>query len=130
MRDGGRIAAAIDVLADMAARHKPIHLALKAWGEGSRYAGAKDRAFVSGLALDVLRHRRSLAWRMGDDSPRAAALAALRFIWDWPLERVAEAAGETPHGPGALTDAERERLERPRDVAEAPAAVRGDYPDW
>jgi 16S rRNA (cytosine967-C5)-methyltransferase len=130
MRDGGRLAAAIDVLAEVETRHKPVRLALKAWGDASRFAGAKDRAFVSGLALDVLRRRRSLAWRMDDDSPRAAALAALRFIWDWPLERVAEAAGETPHGPGALTDAERERLERPRDVAEAPAAVRGDYPDW
>jgi 16S rRNA (cytosine967-C5)-methyltransferase len=130
LRDGGRLAAAIEVLGDVETRHKPVRLALKAWGDASRFAGAKDRAFVSGLALDVLRRRRSLAWRMGDDSPRAAALAALRFIWDWPAERVAEAAGETPHGPGALTDAERERLEHPRDFSEAPAPVRGDYPDW
>jgi 16S rRNA (cytosine967-C5)-methyltransferase len=46
------------------------------------------------------------------------------------LERVAEAAGEEPHGPGPLTDAERAALEAPRDLAEAPDAVRGDYPDW
>jgi len=105
-------------------------MALKNWGEAARYAGAKDRAFVSGLTLDVLRRRRSLGWRMGEESRRAAALAALRFLWDWPLERVAEAAGEEPHGPGPLTDAERAALETPRDLADAAAAVRGDYPDW
>src|SRR3569833_4331624 len=100
MRDAGRLAAAIDVLGDIETRHRPVRLALKSWGDGARYAGAKDRAFVSGLTLDVLRRRRSLAWRMDDDNARAAALAALRFLRDWPQERVAEAAGEEPHGPG------------------------------
>src|SRR3954447_20182695 len=108
MRDGGRLAAAIDVLADIEARHRPAHLALKAWGDSARYAGAKDRAWVSGLVLDVLRRRRSLAWRMGDDSVRAAALAALRFLWDWSAERVAEAAADEAHGPGPLSEAERQ----------------------
>jgi 16S rRNA (cytosine967-C5)-methyltransferase len=130
LRDAGRLAAAIDVLTEIETRHRPVRLALKTWGDSARYAGAKDRAFVSGLVLDVLRRRRSLGWRMGEDTPRAAALAALRFLWDWPLERVAEAAGEEPHGPGPLNDAERTALENPRDLAEAPEAVRGDYPDW
>src|ERR1700760_4402608 len=105
-------------------------MALKNWGESARYAGSKDRAFVSGLVLDVLRRRRSLAWRMGDDSLRAAALGALCFLWDWPLERVAEAAGEEPHGAGPLTDGERAALAAPRDLGDAPAPIRGDYPDW
>jgi 16S rRNA (cytosine967-C5)-methyltransferase len=130
LRDGGRLAAAIEVLTEVEERHKPVRLALKAWGDASRFAGAKDRAWVSGLVLDALRHRRSLAWRMEDNSPRTAALAALRFGWDWPLERVAEAAGEEPHGPGELAKAERSRLEQPCDLAEAPASVRGDYPEW
>lgn len=130
MRDAGRLAAAIEVLTDVETRHRPVRLALKAWGEASRFAGSKDRAWVSGLVLDVLRRRRSLAWRMGDDSPRAAALGALALQWGWSLARVAEAAGEEPHGPGPLTDAERAALETPRALDEAPAAVRGDYPDW
>jgi 16S rRNA (cytosine967-C5)-methyltransferase len=130
LRDGGRLAAAIEIITDIEDRHRPVRLALKAWGEAARYAGAKDRAFVSGLVLDVLRRRRSLAWRMGEESPRAAALGALRFLWDWPLERIAEAAGEEPHGPGPLTEAERAALERPRELADAPAPVCGDYPDW
>ncbi|CAN7323283.1 RsmB/NOP family class I SAM-dependent RNA methyltransferase [Phenylobacterium sp. LjRoot219] len=130
MRDGGRLSAAIQVLSDIDANHRPVRLALKAWGDSSRYAGAKDRAWVSGLALDVLRRRRSLGWRMGEDTPRAAAIGALGLLWGWPLERIAEAAADEPHGPGPLTDAERSALAAPRDLAEAPAAVRGDYPDW
>lgn len=130
MRDAGRLAAAIDVLTQIDERHRPVRMALKGWGESARYAGSKDRAFVSGLVLDVLRRRRSLAWRMGDRSLRAAALAALRFVWNWPLERVAEAAGEEPHGPGPLTASERDALEAPRDLGGASEPVRGDYPDW
>ncbi|MGH7024762.1 MAG: MFS transporter, partial [Caulobacteraceae bacterium] len=129
MRDGGRLAAAIAVLEDMDIRHRPARLALKAWGEGARYAGAKDRAFVSGLVLDVLRKRRSLGWRMGDESWRAAVLAAVHYSWDWPTARIAAAAAEE-HGPGALAEAESARLETPATLDDAPAPVRGDYPDW
>ena len=130
MRDGGRLTAAIEVLTEIETRHKPVRLAMKNWGEGARFAGSKDRAFISGLVLDVLRRRRSLAWRMGDDSVRAGVLATLYLHWDWPLERLAEAAGDEVHGHGPLTDAERTSLDAPRDLGDAPPAVRGDYADW
>jgi 16S rRNA (cytosine967-C5)-methyltransferase len=129
LRDGGRLSAAIEVLGDMGARHKPARLALKHWGENARYAGARDRAFVSGLVLDVLRRRRSLAWRMGDDGDRAAALAAVRFLWGWELPRLEAAAGEA-HGPGPLSEEERRRLGADAGVSAAPPPVRGDYPDF
>ncbi len=127
MRDGGRLSAAISVLEDIENRHKPVRLALKAWGDASRFAGSKDRAFVSGLVLDALRRRRSLGWMMGADTPRAVAIGVLRFVWNWPIERVAQAAAEEPHGPGPLADEEKAP---PRPMADAPDAVRGDYPDW
>jgi 16S rRNA (cytosine967-C5)-methyltransferase len=57
MRDGGRLAAAVEVLVDIEQRHKPVRGALKTWGDAARYAGAKDRAWVSGLVPDVLRRR-------------------------------------------------------------------------
>jgi 16S rRNA (cytosine967-C5)-methyltransferase len=129
MRDGGRIAAAIGVLADMEARHRPAHLALRNWGNDARYAGAKDRAFVAGLVLDVLRRRRSLGWMMGEETDRALALGVLHFVWGWDLARLATAAAET-HGPGELSEGELARLSAPASLDAAPAAVRGDYPDW
>ncbi len=130
MRDGGRLAAAIEVLTDIDTRHKPARLALKAWGDAARYAGSKDRAFVSGLVLDVLRRKRSLAWRMAADGPRAAALGVLAFDWKWPLDRIADAAREDPHGIGALTPDETAALTSPRALDDAPASIAGDYPDW
>ena len=129
MRDGGRLAAAIAVLEDIEGRHKPARMALKTWGESARYAGAKDRAFVAGLVLDVLRRRRSLAWRMDDAGHRAAVLGAVRFLWGWGVDRLAAAAGEL-HGPGAITDAEAARLSADSGLDGAPTPVRGDYPDW
>ena len=130
MTPAGRLSAAIEVLTEVEARHRPVRLALKAWGDASRFAGSKDRAFVSGLVLDALRKRRSLAWRMGDDSPRAAVLGTLALEWGWSAGDVAAAAGGEPHGPGALTDAEAAALADPCPLDEAPEAVRGDYPDW
>jgi 16S rRNA (cytosine967-C5)-methyltransferase len=126
VRDGGRIAAAIEVLDDMEAGHRPAKIALKRWSDGARYAGAKDRAFVSGLALDVLRRRRSLAWRMGAETNRARVLGVLKFDWGWSDERIATAFAEE-HGPGPLTEAE---TAPPRDLSDAPPAVAADYADW
>ena len=130
MTPAGRLSAAIEVLVAVLERHRPVRLALKDWGERSRFAGSKDRAFVSGLVLDALRKRRSLAWRMGDESPRAVVLGVLAFEWGWSLEDLASAAAGEPHGPGALTDAETAALASPAPLDGAPPAVRGDYPDW
>ncbi|AAK23598.1 RsmB/NOP family class I SAM-dependent RNA methyltransferase [Caulobacter vibrioides] len=129
MRDGGRVSAAIEVLTEIEARHFPVKMALKRWGETARYAGSKDRAFVSGLVLDGLRRKRSLGWMMADSTARGVMLGVLAFVWKWPLERIAEAAAEE-HGFGALTDVERERLAAPVPIEGAPAPVAGDYPDW
>jgi 16S rRNA (cytosine967-C5)-methyltransferase len=109
LRDGGRLAAAIEVLGDMQARHKPVRMALKTWGDSARYAGAKDRAFVSGLVLDVLRRRRSLASLMREESDRARVIAALHAMWGWSSLRILEAFAD-PRGPGAMNDDERERF--------------------
>ena len=121
MTPAGRLAAAIQVLSEIETRHRTVRDALKDWGGQSRYAGAKDRAWVSGLVLDALRRKRSLAWMIGQDGARAVALAALRFAWSWSVEQVAEAAAGMPHGPGVLTDDEAKALADPRPLEEAPA---------
>ncbi len=130
MRDGGRISAAAEILGEIEARRRPANLVLQDWGKAHRFAGSGDRAWIAGLVLDVLRKRRSLAHRIGDDSVRAACLAALGYEWGWPVERIAEACADAPHGPGPLGREEMERLLKPRDLSKAPPPVRGDYPDW
>ncbi|PTT13144.1 RsmB/NOP family class I SAM-dependent RNA methyltransferase [Caulobacter sp. HMWF025] len=129
MRDGGRVSAAIEVLTEIEARHFPVKMALKRWGESARYAGSKDRAFVSGLVLDALRRKRSLGFMMGDSSARGVVLGVLAHVWGWSPERVAEAAAEE-HGAGALVETEFQALSAPASLSDAPGPVAGDYPDW
>lgn len=148
MRISGRLAAAIEILTDFEARRVPLKTALADWARGARYAGAKDRAWISGLCLDALRRRKSLAFLMDDASPRALALGAMAFLWKTPLQTLAEFAGEEPHGPGPLTAAEKSRIEAgeaaslnfssPCGACEAeaenwrnrPLHVAGDFPEW
>ncbi|MFZ5615931.1 MAG: RsmB/NOP family class I SAM-dependent RNA methyltransferase [Pseudomonadota bacterium] len=110
MKESGRVAAAIAILEDFERRRAPLKTAIADWARNARFAGAKDRAWISGLCLDVLRRRRSLSAAMGDDSARAATLAALRALWGRSAEDIAAIAAEEPHGPGALTETEAAML--------------------
>jgi len=128
MRDGGRIAAAIEILDEISARHRPAAEALKDWARAHRFAGSGDRHAIGTLVFDVLRRRNSLGAHMGDAAPRALVLAALHDVWRWPLDRIATHLAET-HGPGALTDAERAALEQPLPAG-LPPHIAGDFPEW
>lgn len=128
MRNGGKIAAAIDVLGDVLSRHQPVKSATRDWGKRARYAGSKDRAWVSGLVLDALRRRNSIAHAMGEDTPRALVLGALSFAWGMSIRDI-DAAMDEPHAPDALTLQERERLVMAPDVV-SDAHIQGDFPDW
>ena len=128
MRNGGRIAAAIQVLEDVINRHQPVKVAVRDWGKRARYAGSKDRAWVSGLVLDSLRKRQSIAYAMGEDNARALCLGALAHAWKWTIRQIDDAMDE-PHAPSALTLAEREALVLAPDPA-APLHVQGDFPEW
>ena len=128
MRNGGRIAAAIDVLKDVLTRHQPVKSAARDWGKRARYAGSKDRAWVSGLVLDALRKKNSIAHAMGDDSPRGLILGALAHAWGWNIRQIDDAMDED-HAPSKLTLEERERLVMAPDPV-APPHVQGDFPEW
>lgn len=125
MKLAGRISAVIDILSDFDARRVPLKTAIADWARGARYAGAKDRAWISGLCLDVLRRRNALCAAVGGATPRLQALAALHLLWRTPLDDLAQAAQEEPHGPGALSTEERAALE----AAHIDETV-SDAPNW
>ncbi|MGF1659417.1 MAG: RsmB/NOP family class I SAM-dependent RNA methyltransferase [Rubrimonas sp.] len=124
MREGARVAAAIAVLEQFERGEGPPDRLLAAWGRANRYAGSGDRAAIGDLVHDALRRRRSLAWRLGDDAPRAALIGLAAARGDDPA-RLFDGAG---HCPAALSQAERNALAAPRPPA--PDPVRLDYPDW
>ncbi len=120
MRLPGRLAAAIEVLETIETQHRPVANVLKDWGNTHRFAGSGDRAAIGNLVYDALRHRRSLAAHMGDDSPRAAILATVTLLPGYGLDGPPDFAGD-PHAPEPQSAAERAALET---AANAVANVR------
>ncbi|MGS4884022.1 RsmB/NOP family class I SAM-dependent RNA methyltransferase [Roseibium sp. MB-4] len=129
MKDGGRLAAAIEVLDEVERRHRPVQVALKEWGSAHRFAGSGDRTVIGNLVFDALRNRASLSAQMQDDSPRALALATYVLTWDKGLEALTTVLSEDRHAPESLTDAEADRLAAlvPNDLQPWQAA---DVPEW
>ncbi len=129
MTPGARLSAAIEVLADIAARRRPVADALKDWGLAHRFAGSGDRATIATLVYDALRRRASAAWIMGEDSPRAVLIGSLRLQRGLAAQTIADLFTGERFAPAPLTEAERHRLET-GTLAEAPVHVAGDVPEW
>jgi 16S rRNA (cytosine967-C5)-methyltransferase len=129
MTPGARLAAAIEVLGDIAARRRPAADTLKDWGIAHRFAGSGDRAAIAGLVYDALRRRASSAWLMGQDTPRAVLLGMLKRERGLDVEAIAMMFDGSRYAPPVLDDAERKRFAS-ATLEGAPAHVVGDYPEW
>jgi len=129
MTPAAHVSAAIEILDDVAKRRRPAADALKDWGLSHRFAGSKDRAAIASLVFDALRKRASAAFAMGDDTPRAIMLGALREARGLNAEAIAAFCSGERHAPAPLSDDECERLET-ASLDAAPGHVRGDYPEW
>lgn len=130
MRLPGRIAAAIDVLADIDAHKRPVAEALKAWGLNNRFAGAGDRAAIGNLVYDALRRKSSHAWAMGSDTPRALVLSVVVREWGEEIEELNASFGGDRFAPAPIDADEAAKLTAAEPLAGAPDHVRGDVPEW
>ena len=130
MRLPGRLSAAIDVLADIDARHRPVAEALKAWGLNNRFAGAGDRAAIGNLVYYALRKRASHVYAMGADTPRALVLAVAVFDWGVTPEELNDLFAGDTHAPEVLSADEVRRLSAADPLEDAPEHVRADLPEW
>jgi 16S rRNA (cytosine967-C5)-methyltransferase len=129
MTPAGRVSAAIEVLADIEMRKRPASEALKDWGVSHRFAGSGDRAAIGNLVFDCLRKRASVAYAMGEDAPRALVLRTLVTDWGMSPDEVEGLCDGSRFAPAPLSEAERDGLTRTL-LEDAPAYVRGDYPEW
>ena len=130
MRLPGRLSAAIEVLADVETRHRPVAEALKAWGLNNRFAGAGDRAAIGNIVYDALRKRASHAYAMGSDTPRALVLAVAVFDWGETPEELNDMFSADTHAPETLSADEVRRLSAGDPLEDAPEHVRADFPEW
>src|SRR6266851_9651444 len=129
MTPAARLSAAIELIDTIDAQRVPAAKALKEWGTAHRFAGSGDRAAISGLIWDVLRRRASSAWLMDSDTPRARVLGMLKLERCMDADTIAALCDGGRFAPEPLSDAERSALTA-RSVADAPAHVAGDYPEW
>ncbi|GBE44590.1 ribosomal RNA small subunit methyltransferase B [bacterium BMS3Bbin10] len=129
MKPAGRLQAAIEILAEIKTRHRPASQALSDWGRGHRFAGSGDRAAIGNIVYDALRHRASIAWRMGSAEARALALGVMVFHWDESAESLGEMFARDPHAPETLSEEEVKALET-GTLEGAPGWVQGDIPEW
>lgn len=124
-----RLSAAVEVLADIAARRRPAADALKDWGLAHRFAGSGDRAAIASLVYDTLRRRASAAWIMADESPRSLVIGTLRLQYGLAAPTIAEMFSGERFAPEPLTADERTRL-TDGTLVDAPLHVAGDVPEW
>ena len=129
MRLGGRLAGAIEVLADIEARKRPVADALKDWGLAHRFAGSGDRAAIGNIVYDALRMRLSHAWLMDDESPTALAYAVLIRQWGLSQDNLQADFADDRFAPPALTEANLSACNS-RSLSDAPAHVQADIPQW
>ncbi len=129
MTPAARLSAAIEVFAEIEARRRPAADALKDWGLSHRFAGSSDRAAIAGLVYDALRRKASSAWLMGEASPRAALIGMLQRERGLDVAAIESLCSGARFAPALLTEAEKAALAS-NSLADAPAAVVGDYPDW
>jgi 16S rRNA (cytosine967-C5)-methyltransferase len=130
MRLPGRLAAAIEVLAEVESRGRPVSEALKAWGLANRFAGAGDRAAIGNLVYDALRRRASHGWAMGSDAARALVLNVAVRDWGETPETLAASFAGDRFAPAPPTPEEVARLTADEPLAGAPEYVRADVPEW
>jgi 16S rRNA (cytosine967-C5)-methyltransferase len=129
MIPAARISAAIEVVADIAARRRPAADALKDWGLSHRFAGSGDRAAIAGIVYDALRRRASSAYVMKDEGARAIVLGMLRLERKLDPDAIGRLADGARFAPQPLSDDERARLAA-ADLSDAPPWAAGDYPQW
>ncbi len=130
MTPAARLSAAMEVLGDLASRHRPAAQAIRDWGLSHRFAGSKDRAAIASLVHDTLRRRAGAAWLMGSDAPRALVLGMLALMRGHDVDAIAAMCDGSRFAPEPLSAAERARLADPAVTADAPPWVAGDYPEW
>ncbi|WP_349436943.1 RsmB/NOP family class I SAM-dependent RNA methyltransferase [Pararhizobium sp. A13] len=129
MRLGGRLAGAIEVLADIEARKRPVADALKDWGLAHRFAGSGDRAAIGNIVYDALRMKLSHAWLMDSDSATALGHAVMFRQWGVSPEQLASELEGDKFAPEPLAE-EMKAAFAGRKLEDAPLHVQGDIPEW
>jgi 16S rRNA (cytosine967-C5)-methyltransferase len=129
MTPAARLQMAIDILEGLNGTAQPADRYLKDWFKARRFAGSKDRRAIAEQVFQIFRHRAGFAHRMGSETPRALAIAALLAEGGDPESLFAESLSGG-YGPAPLTDSERAAIAAAPSEAppNLPLSVQGEFP--
>ncbi len=113
MTPSARLAAAIDLLADIARQSRPSDAVAQSFFRDRRYIGSADRRAVSERVWSMLRAHRRLSWwldhaRLPDTPP--LRLAAALLLDGWTEAGLAQTYSGGKYAPARLTEADLARL--------------------
>ncbi|HYZ61107.1 MAG TPA: rRNA cytosine-C5-methylase, partial [Acetobacteraceae bacterium] len=138
MTPSARLAAAIDLLADIEAHpNRPADAVANDFFRARRYIGSSDRRAVSDRTWRVLRTRRRLAWWIdrtrAAPTPRLLVATSLAFE-GWDLGGLHKAFSGGQYAPTALVEPEADALRKLQghtlEHPDMPLATRLELPDW
>ncbi|MCR9212646.1 MAG: RsmB/NOP family class I SAM-dependent RNA methyltransferase [Proteobacteria bacterium] len=136
MTPSARLAAAAELLALIAASPSPAENEIGSFFRARRYAGSKDRRWVSEFVYKCLRRRGEIDWVLTqlklDQTPRLQALLALIMFEDVHLQELQQTYLVGPHSLEELTEEEGATLETftGLDLSTMPPHVVGNFPKW
>lgn len=138
MRPSARIAALIELIDEVEEGitngGAPADVTLSNFFRARRYAGSKDRRFISTLFYKILRQRALLHWvSQQAEATRSGRFFTLSYCLLFEpdlLEAFSEAEGQ--YGPEPLSAAEEALAKQVRDLDldQAPLEARENVPDW
>jgi len=137
MRPAARIASLIELLAEVevtiVAQSTPVDVIVGNFFRARRYAGSKDRRFISEMLYQIVRQRELLLWCAEKlETEATARFMALAFLVQSGEDVAALFAEDGAYMPDALSEPETAQLAALKafDVASAPDAVRLNVPNW
>ena len=134
MRPAARLQTLSELLAETLSSRQAADFIVKQWGRQNRFAGSKDRRFLSDGLFTILRHYGNLRDRLGADDPLLITLLAYIDVVDEAVkitldEALALADGQA-HAPSPLSP---EQIDCLRQAQEKPANSRAgqlSVADW
>jgi 16S rRNA (cytosine967-C5)-methyltransferase len=123
MTPAARLAAAAEVLDQLAATRAPAQAVLRSWGAAHRFAGSKDRRAIGDRVFLCLRDRGRLSAAGGGEDGRTLVLFSLAVVDGLGLEEIEQLFSGEGYGPPPLSEAERARLSRSPETACATAGL-------
>jgi 16S rRNA (cytosine967-C5)-methyltransferase len=138
MTPGARIEAAIGLLSAIGEGRAAADDIVADYFRRHRFAGAKDRAAISGHIYGVLRRRGAIDYWLAryDETvdARRRLLAELALFEEWQPQQIARACDGDRFRPPPLDEGERRLVESlsgaPAYPKDMPAEARGNYPAW